>query len=309
MKSKVPSFLLERPAPASFNRGKGGRLKMPFIEKGMHHVANVIKTGYIQWETASKDDFFQKIDARIKVLFLLFYVIIVSLKKEIPPELLIGAFVFILTVIARLNIFSLYKRVLFFGFIFGFLVALPSAFNVITKGEIILPLLHFSRPYDFLIYHIPEEIGITRAGLYGVAMLTTRVMNSLGLSFFVLYTTPFPEIIKALKVLKVPNGFLMIITLSYKYIFIFARTVEDMHLAKKSRLVRQPSNDEARKWVTGRIAFIFKKTRVRCEEIFKAMGSRGFSDNIKIYGDKKLCARDWGTGVILCLVGLLFLLM
>ena len=308
MKSKVPSFLLERPSPDAPNRGKGG-LKTPFIEKGIHHVAHVIKTGYIQWETASKDDFFQNIDARIKVLFLLFYVVIVSLKKDILPEIFIATFVFILTMIARLNILRLYERVLFFSFIFGFLVALPSAFNVITRGEIIFPVLHLSKSYSFWIYQIPEEIGLTRVGVYGVMMLTSRVMNSLALSFFVLYTTPFPEIIKALKVLKVPDGFLMIITLSYKYMFIFAKTVEDMHLAKKSRLVGQASNAEARRWIAGRIAFIFKKTRLRCEEIFKAMFSRGFSDNIKIYGVKKLCARDWFTGVIFFLVGILFLWM
>lgn len=140
-------------------------------------------------------------------------------------------------------------------------------------------------------------------------MLTSRVMNSLALSFFVLYTTPFPEIIKALKVLKIPDGFLMIITLSYKYMFIFAKTVEDMHLAKKSRLAGQVSNAEARRWIAGRLAFIFKKTRLRCEEIFKAMLGRGFSDNIKIYGVRKLHARDWVTGITFFFVGVLFLWM
>jgi cobalt ECF transporter T component CbiQ len=308
MKSKVPAFLLERPSSDSFKRGGGG-LKMPFIEKGLHHLAYVIKTGYIQWETASKDNFFQRIDARIKVLFLLFYVIIVSLKKDMLSEVLIGAFVLILAIITRLNIFNLLKRVLFLGFIFGFLIALPSAFNVITRGEIIFPVLHLSRPYSFWIYRIPEEIGFTREGVFGVMMLTSRVMNSLAVSFFVLYSTPFPEIIRALKVLKVPDGFLMIITLSYKYMFIFAKTVEDMHLAKKSRLAGQVNNADARQWMAGRITFIFKRTMLRYEEIFKAMIGRGFSDDIKIYGVRKLNARDWITGVVLFLVGVLFLWM
>jgi cobalt/nickel transport system permease protein len=306
MKSKMPSFLLERPSSDSFSRAGCG-LKMPFIEKGMHHVAHVIKTGYIQWETASKNDFFQSIDARIKVLFLLFYVIIVSLKRDILPEVLIGLFVFTLAVISRLNIFSLYKRVLFFGFIFGFLIALPSAFNMITKGEIIFPLIHLSKPYRFWIYQIPEEIGLTREGMNGVMLLTSRVMNSLALSFFVLYTTPFPEIIRALKLLKIPDGFLMIITLSYKYMFIFAKTIEDMHLAKKSRLAGQVSNADARRWIAGRMAFIFKKIKLRYEETFKTMQSRGFSGSIKIYSVRKLRMHDWISGVILFLVGVLFL--
>jgi cobalt/nickel transport system permease protein len=306
MKSKVPSFLLERPSSDSFIQGRGN-LKISFIEKGIHHLTEVIKTGYVQWETSSRDNFFQKIDARIKVLFLLFYVIIVSVKKNIPSEVLIGTFVFVLTLLSRLDIFNLYKRVLFFAFLFGFLIALPSALNVITKGEIIVPLLHLSRAYRFWIYQIPKEIGLTREGVYGVLMLTSRVMNSLALSFFVLHTTSFTEIIKALKVLKVPDTFLMIVILSYKYVFIFAKTIEEMYLAKKSRLAVKVSNAEARRWIAGRLAFMFKKSRQRCEEIFKAMLGRGFSNNIKFYGVKKLQTRDWIAGAVLFLVGVLFL--
>jgi cobalt/nickel transport system permease protein len=306
MKNKIPSFLMERPSSDSFIQGKGG-LKISFIEKGIHHLAEVIKTGYVQGETASRDNFFQKIDARVKVPFLLFYVMIVSVKKDISSECLIGAFVFVLTLLSGLDIFNFYKRVLFLAFIFGFLVALPSALNVITRGEIIIPILHLSKPYRFWIYQIPEEIGLTREGVYGVLILTSRVMNSLALSFFVLYTTPFTEIIKALKVLKVPDSFLMIVILSYKYVFIFAKTIEDMHLAKKSRLAGKVSNAEARRWIAGRLAFLFKKSRLRCEEIFKAMLGRGFSNNIKFYGVKKLQARDWVLGAILFLVGVLFL--
>jgi energy-coupling factor transporter transmembrane protein EcfT len=67
------------------------------------------------------------------------------------------------------------------------------------------------------------------------------------------------------------------------------------------------SDAEGRRWVAGRIAFMFKKTRLRCEEIFKAMLSRGFADTIRIYGFRKLPARDWSVGIALFLMGILFL--
>jgi cobalt/nickel transport system permease protein len=306
MTNKIPLFLLEKPSPEPFARSEGV-LKIPFLEKGIHHLADLIKTGHLQWETAAKDDFLQKLDGRVKVLFLLFYVVIVSLKREIAVQVVIGVFVFVLASISRLNIIALYKRVLFWGFIFGFLVALPSAFNVITPGEILLPMLHLSKNYNLWIYRIPKEIGITQQGVDGVLMLTSRVMNSLALSLLVSYTTPFPEIIRALRLLKVPDSFLIIVTLSYKYIFIFAKTVEDMHLAKKSRLAGPVSNAEARRWIAGRFAFLFKKTQLRCEEIFKAMVGRGFSDNVRLYGFRRLSLQDWFTGVVLSLIGALLL--
>jgi cobalt ECF transporter T component CbiQ len=308
MANKIPSFLLVQSTPGSVKQGTG-KVKVPFLERGIDHLAGVIKTGYAQWEFSSQDGFFHKIDARVKVLFLLFFILIVSLKRDVLPEACIWIFVLMLTLFSRLSILKVYKRVLFLGFFLGFLIALPSAFNVITKGEIILPVARLSRPYNLWIYHMPADIGITREGIYGVAMLTMRVINSLSLSFLVLYTTPFHEIIRALKVLKVPDSFLIIITLCYKYIFIFSKAVEDMHLAKKSRIVQGSSNTEAREWVAGRIAFIFRKTRLRCEEVFKAMIGRGFSDSIKFYGFRKMRMSDWSTAIFLFFAGILFLLI
>jgi cobalt ECF transporter T component CbiQ len=252
---------------------------------------------------------FQRIDARVKVLFLLLFIVIVSLKRDVLPETCIWTFVFVLTLLSRLSILKVYRKVLLLGFVFGFLVALPSAFNVITRGEIIFPIVRLSKPYHFWIYHIPADIGLTREGIYGVAMLTLRVINSLSLSLLVLYTTPFHEIIRALKVLRVPDSFLIIITLCYKYIFIFSKTVEDMHLAKKSRIVRELNQAEAREWIAGRMAFIFRKTRLRCEEVFKAMIGRGFSDSIKFYGFGKMRIADWFATIFLFFAAILFLLM
>jgi cobalt ECF transporter T component CbiQ len=306
MKSKIPSFLLERPSSIHFTETKG-RLRTSFIEKGIDHLANVIKSGYIQWETSSIDGFFQKVDARIKVIFLLLFILIVSLKRDIMPQVYLGGLVIMLVSISRLNIFSFYKKVFLLGFFFGFLIALPSAFNVITRGEVVIPVFHFSKEYNFWIYHIPGQIGITKEGISVVAMLTARVVNSLSLAFLVLYTTPFPDIIKALKVMKVPDTFLMVITLTYKYIFIFAKTVEDMHLAKKSKLAGQVNNADARNWVVGRIGFIFNKTRLRCEEIFKAMLSKGFSEDIKLYEARKLASHDFIAGGVLLIIGVFFL--
>jgi cobalt ECF transporter T component CbiQ len=308
MENKIPSFLLDQPSLIPFKPGKG-KMKMPFIEGGIHHLAQVIKKGHLQWEFSSQNGLFQKIDPRIKVLFLLFYVMIVSLKRDVLPGLYIGGFIFILVLFSRIRIITFYSRVLFLGFFFGFLIAFPSAFNVITDGEIIGPVIRLSRSLNLWIYHIPAEIGITKEGIYGVIRLTLRVINSLSLSFLVLYTTPLPEIVRALKVLKVPDTFIMIINLSFKYIFIFSKTAEDMHLSKKSRMVREGTHTEAREWIVGRLAFIFRKTRLRYEEVFKAMIGRGFSDTLRLYGFPKMRSTDWVAGLFLMFTGVLFLLI
>ncbi|MBA4390741.1 MAG: hypothetical protein C0399_07370 [Syntrophus sp. (in: bacteria)] len=307
MKSNIPSFLLSK--PQQHETGASGEAsRTSFIDHGIERFAAFIRTTYTQWETADRDGLFQRLDARIKVLFLLFFIVIVSVKKTLMPEAAIGVFIFILAVLSRLSLIAFYGRVFFFGFIFGFLIALPSCLNIITKGEVVIPIVHLSKAYRFWIYQIPETIGITRQGIEGVAQLTLRVINSLSLSFLIIYTTRFSEIVRALKGLRVPDTFLMIITLSYKYIFIFAKIIEDIHLAKKSRIVEVDAA-ETRVWVAGRMASLLRKTRSRCEEVFNAMLARGFSGDVVLYTHGKMGTKDFMAGSLLFIAGLLFIIL
>jgi cobalt/nickel transport system permease protein len=306
MRNEIPPFLLNTPSSLPPERG-GGKVSMSYIDRGIESFAGVLSDGYAQWESASGKGFFYELDTRIKVVFWLFFILVVSLKKEILPELGIFFTVFVLLVLSRVNLVTFYRKVFLLGFIFGFLISLPSSLNVITHGEVIFPVISLPKAYDFWLYHIPRVIGFTAEGVSVVSILTLRVVNSLSLSFLILYTTPFPEIIKALKVLKVPDAFLIIISLTYKYIFIFARIVADMHLAKKSRLAVSVKSAEARNWIAGRIAFIFKKTQLKCDDVFKAMIGRGFSGEIKLYQYQKITGRDWGLGFFLLILGSLIL--
>jgi cobalt ECF transporter T component CbiQ len=270
----------------------------------MEHAASVLRTGLIQWETASKQGLFQGIDARIKVLFLIVFIVLVSLKKTVVSEVAIGLFIFLLAAASRLSLIAHYRKILLLTLVFGFLLALPSAFNIITPGEVVLPVYHLaeSRTLGYLTF--PREIGITDEGLRRVGMLSLRVMNSLSISFLVFSTTPFMEFIRALKILRVPDIFLMTITLSYKYIFIFANTVHDTYMAKKSRLCGPERDSKARTWVAGRIAFLYQKSRQRCEEVFKAMTARGLSDSIRLHQMSPLTFRDWLAGAGLLAAGI-----
>jgi cobalt/nickel transport system permease protein len=299
MKNDVPVFLLNTPSSTPPERG-GGRVNTSYINKGIESFADILKEGYAHWESASKRSFFHKLDTRVKVVFWLFLIVVISLKKEILPELGIFVTVLVLFLSARINLAGAYKKIFLLGFFFGFLISLPSSLNIITRGEVFMPVITLSKAHDFLgYYHVPKVVGFTREGLSVVGLLTLRVINSLSISFLMLYTTSFPEIIRALKVLKVPDAFLIIISLTYKYIFIFARIVSDMHLAKKSRLAGAVNSSEARNWVAGRIAFIFRKTQLKCDEVFKAMVGRGFSGEIKLYQYQKITGRDWTVGFFL----------
>lgn len=282
---------------------------MTFIDRSIAAIAGIIKTSYAHWEMAGKNGLFQKLDPRLKVVFMVYFIVIISLVRSVRVECAIAVFIFVLIALSRLDLLYMYRRIIGFAFFFGFCIALPSAFNVITRGEIILPVTTLGRDYHFWIYSIPKEIGITREGAFGVAMLTLRVANSLGISLLIIHTTPFFEIIRALKVFRVPDTFLMIIILTYKYIFIFSRTVEDMYLAMKSRLAGPVNSATVRELVAGRIFYIFKKSQMRYEETYRAMVSRGFSGDVELYGFRIFAPRDAVAGITLGAAGIFFIVM
>ncbi len=305
MRDRIPSFLLSRAAASPpVPEERPGHLGTAFLDKGMNGLARFIRTSYVQGELSIKNGLFQKLDARVKLSFLLLFVAIISLKTTLPAELAIVLFLLALVVGSRLPLLHFYRRVLLLGLLFGCLLSLPSAFNIVVPGHVIMPLITLREPHRFSVYHIPQTIGITREGIMLVSMLTLRVINSVSASFLVLYTTPFSEVIRALKVLRVPDVLLMIITLFYKYTFVFADTVEEMYLAKKSRM---PVAITTRRRGRGSqaMALLFRRTQLKCEEVFKAMLARGFTGEVTIYGKKSLHRIDWAAGACLLAVGLL----
>ncbi len=306
MKNSIPDFLLTKHSSIDYKHFSSNA-GHAYLDKGLAYVVHILKTGHDQIEFANKDGFFQRLSPQTKLFFLLFFIIMVSIKRDIVSELIIAVFVLGLIIISRLNTVGLYKRVLVLGFIFGFLVALPSSLNIFNHGKIIFPIAKLSAPYTIWWLHIPENIGVTHDGILIVVMLTLRVINSLAISFLVLYTTVFEDIIKALKMFKVPDAILITITLSYKYIFMFVKTVEDMYLAKKSRIIAYQGDAEIRNWIVGRFAFLFRKTQKKYEDVFKAMSSRGFSNDIKLYRTKGLNKIDWFTSIIFLFIGAIVL--
>ncbi|MCC7265510.1 MAG: hypothetical protein IT369_23640 [Candidatus Latescibacteria bacterium] len=304
MNAELPPFLLAPPLPHSPLSPAPALRRSTFVDQGMQHLGEFLRTTHLQWEMARRDGLLQRLDARVKVLFLVFFVVLVSLKKTLAPELGVSGLVLILAVLSRLNLVAFYQRVLALAFFFGFLLSLPACLNLFIPGTVVVPLLHLAKGYARWGYYLPPVLGVTREGLHTVALLTARVTASIGLSLLVIHTTPLAEFLKALKALRVPAPFLMVMALSLKFIFVFVRTLEEMYLAQKSRTVAV-SAAQGRVWVAGRMAFLFRKTQYRYEEVFKAMVARGFAGEITSYAPRQLRPMDWLAGTVLLGAGLL----
>ena len=234
--------------------------------------------------------------------------IVISVVSNLVAQILITAFILILYIIARLKLFDVYRKIFFLAFVFGFIVVLPAALNVITTGKIIFNIIKFNKPSHFLIYDIPQNIGFTINGFQVVSIVFLRVLNSVSFALLVVFTTPFSSFIKSFKMIGLPDTILMIISLAYKYIFILSRTIEETYFAFRSRLSGNVKSASIRKLIGGRIFFIFKRSTLIYQNTYDAMVSRGYKGKITLHSQNHFTFKDLAVLVIITLSGIIFLL-
>ena len=307
MKNSIPSYLLQSGYVQDASL-RIKRAKLSFIDKTILNSAKTVKSIYQQADCAENDNLINNINPHVKLISLIYLALVISVVSKTSAQLLISAFIFTLYIMARLKVFEVYRKIFFLAFFFGFLVVFPASLNVITPGKIILNLFTFNKPSQFWIYKIPENIGFTENGIQVVLLVFLRVLNSVSLALLIVFTTPFPSFIKSFKIIGVPDTFLMIISLAYKYIFILSRTIEDTYFALKSRLSGNMKNSSLRKLISGRIFFIFKRSVIIYENTYFAMVSRGYNGNVKLHSQHHFNLMDFVALAIVTIVGLIVLL-
>jgi cobalt/nickel transport system permease protein len=307
MENKIPLYLIEI-GDNQVNPSKIKRVNLSFLDKTIINSSKAVKSIYLQAENATRDNFIQEINPKVKFISLIYMAIVISVVSNLVTQVFITAFIFSLYVIARLKIFGVYKKIFFLAFIFGFLVVLPASLNVITPGKIIFNIISFNKPSHFLIYNIPQNIGFTINGLQVVSIVFLRVFNSVSFALLVVYTTPFPSFIKSFKMIGVPDTFLMIISLAYKYIFILSRTIEETYFAFKSRLSGNIKSSSIRRLIGGRIFFIFKRSMIIYQDTYHAMVSRGYRGKVVLHSQNHFTFKDVVVLMIIVISGIVFIL-
>ena len=235
MENKIPSYLLnpenDKPELSNVRRSR-----ISFLDKTIMNSASAVKSIYVQAENAARENFIQKISPPVKLILLIYLVVVISIVRRPETQIIITLFIFPMYFIARLGILEVYKKIFSLAFVFGFIVVLPASLNIITPGKIIFNLFTLSKPFHFWIYTIPQNIGFTENGFKVILLIFLRILNSVSFAMLIIFTSSFPSFVKSFKILGVPDAFLMIISLAYKYIFILSRTIEDTYFALKSRL-------------------------------------------------------------------------
>lgn len=275
-----------------------------FVQKTLQGIILLIRESVYSEETALRPGFLQTMDPRPKLLAAFLLLVTVNLLRHLP--LLWGIYlgILILAILSKVSSHFLIQRVWLVIPLFTGIMVFPSLFNWVRPGDPLWIIWTFSTPFHIGPFHFPAEFYLTRQGLWGAVLLISRVGISITLAVLLTLTTPWNNLLQALRTFLVPKVFIVTLEMTYRYIFVLITILEDMFLARKARDAGQSSGTEQRRFVGSSMANLFGRSLQMSEEVYTSMTARGYTGNIYTLQHFQLRWADIfsvGVSLMLCL--------
>lgn len=303
----IPQWLLQNRQVGLCQCGCIGiKKKTNFLEKTINDVAGVLKESIFSEQLANAKGMLQNIDLRIKLVAVIFLLFMAALVRHIPILLAFYIFTLILAYFSKVPLQFFIKRVWLFIPFFTGIIVLPSIFNLVRPGDPLITLLNLGQPIQWGFIHLPATIAITTQGLTGAGLIILKVGVSVSLVVLLTITSRWTELLKALRVFFIPAIFIMVLEMTYRYIFLLLTVITDMFIARKCRSVGVSTIKENRKFVSVGIGNVFAKAFMLSEEIHDAMISRGYTGEAKTINKFQVTAQDIVWLVLIVIIGFFF---
>jgi cobalt/nickel transport system permease protein len=264
--------------------GRGRRPAQGYLARSLAGITGAFEQTLFAEEIAQQTGLLQSLDPRAKLAGALALLLAISLSRSLPVIAALYLLTLPLAAASRVPMGFYLKRVWLFMPFFTGIIALPAIFSVFTPGPPLLVLVDDAPRHLYL--------AVTRPGVVTAAFLLLRVATSVAVALLLVLTTRWAVLLRALRVLHVPKAFVLILGMTYRYIFLLLQTANHMFLARRSRLVGRLSPAEDRRWIAGSAGTLLSKSYALSEDVYLAMQSRGFRGEVQALGMPAWQARD-----------------
>lgn len=245
-----------------------------FAGSALKSLSRALSRALVSENTARQRGLMQSLDPRVRVIGMFVLVIAAALAHKIFVVLTLLAIGVLLALASAISLRTLALRVWLVALAFTGTIALPALF--LTPG---VPLSTSS--------------SITRQGLYTAVMLVARVEAAVTLTTLLVLTTPWTNLLKSLRSLRVPKEAVMMLAMAHRYIFLLAETATQMFDSRESRRVGVLPGPQQRKVVAQSAGVLMSKSIDLSQEVFLAMQSRGYRGDVYEMAVLRMRARDY----------------
>lgn len=238
----------------------------------LKHFLKALEAVLTAEEIARQPGLLQRLDPRAKIAGLLAWILVAAWATRLRTLGLMFAATLVLALLSRVPVRFLARRVWLSAAAFAGMLAVPALF--LTPGE--------SLGY-----------GITVPGARSAALLVARAVTIASLSSLLVLTTPWARILRGLRVLGVPTAAIVVLSMTYRYIFVLIQTAQEMLEGRESRTVGKLGLDGTRQLATSAMGVLLGKSLHMSEEVYHAMRSRGFHGEVYLLDEMRLMPSDW----------------
>jgi cobalt/nickel transport system permease protein len=141
------------------------------------------------------------------------------------------------------------------------------------------------------------SLSITDQGIIAFTSILTKAWLAVLMATLLSVTTTFPELLSAMRALRIPKVIVSIVSFMYRYIFVIADEALRLQRAKEARSANPHGNRGGSllwraKVLGGMIGSLFLRSYERSERIYAAMLSRGFDGQIRTMRSQGLESSD-----------------
>jgi cobalt/nickel transport system permease protein len=277
-------------APARRNEGRIG-----WLEQTVGGITANIEHAIFTERHARSAGWLQRRDPRAKMIGSLIAILAASLTSSVAGLALLYVVTLGAARASRVPFGFFVKRVWLGIPFFAAIVVVPAIFFV--PGP---------RVFDLALG--PAHLAPSWNGLAGAVLFISRVAVSVSLAVLLVVTTPWADVLKSLKALRVPQVFVLVLSMTYRYIFLFLHTANGILLARKSRVVGRASGAEQRRWITGTMGNLMSRAFKMSNDVYAAMLARGFTGEARSYTTYRMRFADWAGLALVAAVAVLAVL-
>ena len=263
-----------------------------FVERSIRGALTFFKQAIFADETAGLPGLLQLLDPRVKIATVLLGLLLVLFSRSLAVLGALYLLCLILAAISRISPGFFLKRTWIFIPLFSLLIAIPALFSFVSPGT---PVVSCGR------------LQITRQGLLAAAFFIGRVSASVSLVVLLSMTTRHFDLLKALRFFGIPQMFVMVLGMCYRYLYLFVEIVEDTHRAIRSRVGSRMHYRKGQKIVAWNIAHLWLRSYRLNEQVYSAMVARGFRGEPITMHRFRTKPRDWlwllGSAALILLLG------
>jgi cobalt ECF transporter T component CbiQ len=248
------------------------------VERSLASFVGALEYALHAEELAKKKGLLQSLDPRVKIAAIMPLIAIAAL----TPRLWVDAVLLVVAVaiawLSSVPLGTLAKRVWLGVLTFTGFIALPAL--ILTPGH--------------AIYTVPFlGWAVTAQGLRGALFLIMRAETAATFSVLLVLCTPWSHVLKALRVLRLPVVLVVILGMTYRYIFLLLRNAHDMFTSRRSRMVGRLDGREQRRAATASAGVLMSKTLQLSGDVYLAMRSRGFQGEVYVLDEFQTGWFDW----------------